>query len=409
MPSDRHRDVRLPPERPGTRGADGVARDRGARERGDRRFLAEHAFGRGLRGRGLVEPGARSRGRRSAAPRARRARSRCRSGPCSTAAARGRGPSFCKPGSPSAEPACARRSSARRASVVAATNRRMRPRRERGFARRFPLRARGRRLDRSATHRRAERELDATPSANAAPCRGVPQQLGVGPRATGPSAEVAYLAVHRHDEVVARARARDVEQAQLLVEAHLLVDRLVQLELVGVHTPTQAGSRSRRSGGNSTCTPRPPSARGRGHARHDHDRELEALGAVDGQDAHRVVVGLGQHGLDDPRPFGALAERPREVVAQASRDVASLNARAWSTTNRIRRATSRKRPADSAELEHAPLPDDAFEQLARRQPRPCSCSSREVRDRLGDRMVDGQRVGQRSGDVPRGRRARRGT
>ena len=64
------------------------------------------------------------------------------------------------------------------------------------------------------------------------PRRRFPQQLGRGAlgRFVG---HLTVGAVHRHDEMVARAR-RDVEEAQLLGVAHLLVDRLVQLEGVGL-------------------------------------------------------------------------------------------------------------------------------------------------------------------------------
>ena len=71
------------------------------------------------------------------------------------------------------------------------------------------------------------------------------EQLGVGPADRSRFASVARLSVHRHDEVVARSRAGDVEEPQLLVESHLLVDRLVQFEVRGLHAASRASPRSR--------------------------------------------------------------------------------------------------------------------------------------------------------------------
>ena len=51
--------------------------------------------------------------------------------------------------------------------------------------------------------------------------------------------------------------------------------------------------------------------------RHDRDRELEALGGVDGHDPHGVVVGLRQHGLGDPGALRRLLVDPLEVGPQA--------------------------------------------------------------------------------------------
>jgi hypothetical protein len=111
--------------------------------------------------------------------------------------------------------------------------------------------------------------------------------------------------------------AGDVEEAEPLVVAHLLVDGSVGLELVGddlaphpvAHWPAVAREVD-LDGAASTSGP------GR-QARDDGDRELEALGGVDRHDAHGVVVGLGQHRLRDPRPLGGLLLDPVEVGAQA--------------------------------------------------------------------------------------------
>ncbi len=163
----------------------------------------------------------------------------------------------------------------------------------------------------------------------------------------GPIAGVAVagLAVHRDDEVIAGPRARDVEQPQLLVEAHLLVDRLVQLEVDGLHALDDLDLVAARGREQHLDAP----ARGlggRGHARAHDDRELEALGAVDRHDAHRVVVGLGNDRFHDPRAFGALHLRPRQVVAQRSADRVGVGA-GLVDRNRTRRATSRKRPVSA--------------------------------------------------------------
>ena len=124
------------------------------------------------------------------------------------------------------------------------------------------------------------------------------------------------LAVQRHDEVVAGSGAGDVEQPDALVVAHLLVDRLPLLELVGADVLAEAGSRRRRRREHHLGRRRPAPRAGR-HARHDRDRELEALGRVDGHDAHGVVVGLGQHRLGDPGALGRLQLDPAQVLAQA--------------------------------------------------------------------------------------------
>ena len=215
-------------------------------------------------------------------------------------------------------------------------------------------RSRTRRRARRATARvdrggRGDRRRDAPrPRAAAARHRRPrppPRTRAARPRCAGPGrrGRSRVGAVHRHDEVIGRAGARDVEEAQLLVEAHLLVDRLVELERIGLrvlgelHLVAAVGREEHLHAALDGVG-------AGGGARADDDRELEPLGTVDRHDPHRVVVGLGEHGLDHPRAFRALERRPREVVAQRAPPAASPNARAWSTTNRTRRATSRNRP-----------------------------------------------------------------
>ena len=48
-----------------------------------------------------------------------------------------------------------------------------------------------------------------------------------------------------------------------------------------------------------------------------HDRELEALAAVHGEHPHRVVVGLGDDRLVDPRALFPLLVEPLHEAAQA--------------------------------------------------------------------------------------------
>ncbi len=216
-----------------------------------------------------------------------------RSGPCSTAAVRGR--------AVLGQAGIGRTLARRAASVVAATT----PTLQAARAARplgLPHRGSGARdrtfVAAAVSGRRAN-------SANMRPARRSTAARRASTSTTR-RVERARLAVHRHDEVIARARAGDVEEPQLLVEVHLLVDRAGAARTPRSGCPSQPISQPPVGVGNSTCTP-PRRRRPRGHARHDRDRELEALGAVDGEDPHRVVVGLGQHGLDDPRALGGLA------------------------------------------------------------------------------------------------------
>ena len=53
-----------------------------------------------------------------------------------------------------------------------------------------------------------------------------------------------------------------------------------------------------------------------GHARQDGDGELQALGAVDGQDADGIVVDLGKHGLGDPAVVVGQGQAPVDEAPQ---------------------------------------------------------------------------------------------
>ena len=192
---------------------------------------------------------------------------------------------------------------------------------------------------------------------------GVPDQLGVGPLGLV-VAGCLRGPVHRHHEVVAGAGHRHVEEAQLLVEVHLLVDGRVALELLGgdalrdAHRVGVAVVREREDHA------RPVSRRLRGHARHDRDRELESLGAVDGEDAHRVVVGLGEHRLDDPRALAPLQVGPGEEVAHAAALGVGERARLLDHEAHAPPQVAGP-PVRESDLEHSPFAHDPVEQLTR--------------------------------------------
>ena len=228
--------------------------------------------------------------------------------------------------------------------------------------------------------------------------RGVPQQLRVRPG--GPVvARLLRRPVHRHHEVVAGAGHRHVEQPQLLVEVHLLVDRRVALELLG-RDPGGDAQRVRVAVvGEAQLHAGGARLRLGGHARHDRHRELEPLGAVDGEDADRVVVGLGQHRLDDACPLAALEVGPGEEVAQAA--TLGLRERARLLDHEPHAPPQVARSAvGEADLEHAPLAHDAVEQLAGRQPETGVVPPGEHPDRVADRVVGRQRLRQGALVVP---------
>ncbi len=140
---------------------------------------------------------------------------------------------------------------------------------------------------------------------------------------------------------------------------------------------------------------------------HDRDRELESLRAVDGEDAHRIVVGLREDGLHDARAFRALEVGPAQEVAQTAAGPASrhrtggLGERAGLVDDEpdpapeIARALVRER-----DLEHAALAHDAVEELTRPEPQARVVPRGERTHRLGDRVVVRQRLGQRCLVVP---------
>ena len=146
----------------------------------------------------------------------------------------------------------------------------------------------------------------------------VEEALGVGALALRVGRVLALRPVQRDDQVVHRSGARDVEEAEALVVAHLLVDRDVGLEVVGDDLRADAiADRAAVLGEvhlHGAALPAGP----RGETGDDGDRELEALGGVDRHDPHGVVVGLGEDRLGDPGPLGGLLLDPVEVGAQAA-------------------------------------------------------------------------------------------
>ena len=168
--------------------------------------------------------------------------------------------------------------------------------------------------------------------------------------------------MERHDEVVDRTRARDVEQPPPLGVAHLLVDRL---ELVVDVVAISAGERP--------CPGWPHDAGRRaalrlgGEPRHDRDRELEALGGVDGHDPHGVVVVLGQDRVGDAA-LGRLEPRPRQVAADAVPAGIAPRSR---LVDHVAHATPHVAGIGTVErdVEHAPLVDDRGQQVGGRPPR----------------------------------------
>ena len=95
------------------------------------------------------------------------------------------------------------------------------------------------------------------------------------------------------------SRVRDVEEAQLLGVAHLLVVALCssKASVCALREPHLVQTVGRKQHLDRAGSPGHLGGRAGAH----DDQELQPLGAVDRHDAHRVVVGLGQYGRR-PRP-----------------------------------------------------------------------------------------------------------
>ena len=113
-----------------------------------------------------------------------------------------------------------------------------------------------------------------------------------------------------------------------------------------------------------------------------------------GHDAHRVVVGLGQHGLDDPRAFGALQRRPTRGSRAACRRRASPNGARLVDDEADAPRDVAEAAAVDADLEHVPLAHDALEQLARRR---ATCARRAAARGTASRRATGWSAGSDSG------------
>ncbi len=161
--------------------------------------------------------------------------------------------------------------------------------------------------------------------------------------------------MERHDEVVDRTRARDVEQPPPLGVAHLLVDRL---ELVVDVVAISAGEGPRPGWPHDAS--RRAALRLGGEPRHDGDRELEALGGVDRHDPHgdrgRARAGSCRR-CDPPTPGaaptpgsgGRRARRRRPTPApgrsRSARDATRRGHRDSRARRRERDVRRRSRPA----------------------------------------------------------------
>ena len=123
---------------------------------------------------------------------------------------------------------------------------------------------------------------------------------------------VVVDAVEGHDEVVTGAGAGHVEQADALVLVHLLVDGAGGVE-PGLLQPL-AEAEDRLAVGAEGHLHAAASPAGRAvEAAHDGDRELQALGAVDGQDPHRLVARAAPAVV---APAGPVLRRPRRPRAR---------------------------------------------------------------------------------------------
>ena len=113
-------------------------------------------------------------------------------------------------------------------------------------------------------------------------------------------------------EVVTGTGAGHVQQADALVLVHLLVDGAGGVEPGLLEALAEAERLALGAEGDLHA---PPSPAGRAvEAAHDGDRELQALGAMDGQDPHRLIAGAAPAvtpGRRRPPPAPLPPRRPR--------------------------------------------------------------------------------------------------
>ena len=151
--------------------------------------------------------------------------------------------------------------------------------------------------------------------------------------------------------------------------------------------------------GNRTSTPR-------GDARSSvvsPDRiaigKLESLRAVDGQDPHRVVVGLGQHRFDHPGALTGLSLDPLQVLAQG------VAAGLFPCAALVEHETqSSPQVAGTAfgrgEFEEATFAKNPLEHLARRHPVALPVLFAQPRQPLRDRVIGRRAIGKRALVIP---------
>ena len=197
--------------------------------------------------------------------------------------------------------------------------------------------------------------------------------------------------VKADDQMVAGPGAGDIQEPSALMGVHLLVDRLPCLVVLRLHSAsqlhygriTEAESHRRPAGGLiESCR----------HPRQHHDGELQALGRVHREDAHAVVVGLGQHRLRDPRVVGALQPGPFEVAAQVRAPRVGPGPGLVGHEPQAAPHVAGP-PAGHRGLERPPLADQPVDQRRRVGPALRPMQPRQMGDALGHRVIGGARVG----------------
>ena len=194
--------------------------------------------------------------------------------------------------------------------VVGSPARRDRPVAAPAVRRPLPLAARAR------ARRRGSAALPPRPSGSTAPGDRARPQPATSSASVAPAA-AARLRWTRHDEVVTRPRAGDVEEPPPLVLVELVVEGAGRLVVPRDECCCPAGTGARRAV-QSTSTPRRPPwgwVVSPATITIGNSRPLAAWMVM-----MRTASwsGLGQHGLGDPDAVGGLAVGPRQVVAQGA-------------------------------------------------------------------------------------------
>ncbi len=178
-----------------------------------------------------------------------------------------------------------------------------------------------------------------------------------------------------------------VEKSQPLMAVHLLLDGLEVGELGGLDALLESECPA-LAGREEDLDTAGAGAELGGQAGEDGDGKLQAFGAVDGEDAHRFVVGLGQHGLHHPGAFGRLQSHPSQVVAQGG--TAGLLPGAALVDDEAQPPPQVPGSLDHERHFHEPaFPHDPLEHLAGRQPQPLAVELPQPRQALGDRVLGG--------------------